>query len=77
MTSSDLGSEKKYTMTEERDVMIPMRDGVKVAVDIFRPDDGGKFPALLAMSPYSKGIQSLPIAIQPDRSPIHHTDGSW
>ena len=73
MTSSDPGSEKKYTMTEERDVMIPMRDGVKVAVDIFRPDDGGKFPALLAMSPYSKGIQSLPIAIQPDRSPIHHT----
>ncbi|MBT3992340.1 MAG: CocE/NonD family hydrolase [Rhodospirillaceae bacterium] len=73
MSASHPGSEKKYKMIEERDVMVPMRDGVKIAVDIFRPDDSDKFPALLAMSPYSKGIQSMPLAIQPDRSSIHHT----
>ncbi|MCZ7564051.1 MAG: CocE/NonD family hydrolase [Burkholderiales bacterium] len=60
-------------MTEAHDVMAPMRDGVRIALDVFRPDAAGRFPALLAMSPYGKGIQSLPIAHQPDRSPIHHT----
>ena len=66
-------SEKKYTMIDERDVMVPMRDKVSVAVDVFRPDDSGKFPALLAMSPYGKGIQSMTIPAQPQESPIHHT----
>lgn len=73
MDPSRQASEKKYAMIEERDVFVAMRDGVRLALDLFRPDDGGKFPALLAMSPYSKGIQSLPIPIQPDRSAIHHT----
>ena len=73
MSPSKVASEKKYTMIDERDVMVPMRDNVKVAVDVFRPDDGGKFPALLAMSPYGKGIQSMTIPAQPQESPIHHT----
>ena len=68
-----IASEKKYGMREDRDVMVPMRDGVKVAVDIFAPDGDEKFPALLGMSPYGKGIQSLTIPAQPARSPIHHT----
>ncbi|HIM44841.1 MAG TPA: CocE/NonD family hydrolase, partial [Alphaproteobacteria bacterium] len=67
------GSEPRFGMTEERDVMVPMRDGTRVAVDIFQPDGDGAFPALLGMSPYGKGLQSLPIAYQPDHSPIHHT----
>lgn len=66
-------SENKYTMKEERDVFVSMRDDVRVAVDVFRPDADGKFPALLGMSPYGKGIQSLTIPSQPDYSPIHHT----
>ena len=70
---SKIASEQKYSMREERDVMIAMRDGVKVAVDIFRPDSDEKFPALLGMSPYGKGIQSLKIPAQPAESPIHHT----
>ena len=76
MSPSKVASEKKYTMIDERDVMVPMRDNVKVAVDVFRPDDGGKFPALLAMSPYGKGIQSMTIPAQPQESPIHHTHPS-
>ena len=67
------GSEPRFGMTEERDVMVPMRDGARVAVDFFRPDGDGAFPALLGMSPYGKGLQSLPIAYQPEHSPIHHT----
>jgi uncharacterized protein len=49
----------------ETNVMIPARDGVKLAADVYRPanDAGqpldGKFPALLTRTPYGKGV-SLP-----------------
>jgi predicted acyl esterase len=38
----------------ERDVAVPMRDGVKLYVDIHRPESGEKVPALIAWSPYGK-----------------------
>jgi uncharacterized protein len=39
----------------ERDVMIPMRDGVKLATDIYRPSDmSGPRPAILIRTPYNK-----------------------
>ena len=38
----------------ERDVWIPMRDGVELSTDIFRPDGPGPFPALLMRTPYGK-----------------------
>src|SRR6185295_9792684 len=31
---------------------IPMRDGVKLSVDIYRPDGPGKFPVVLSRTPY-------------------------
>ena len=40
------------------DSMVPMRDGVKVAVDVFLPDQEGKYPALLACSGHNKFLQS-------------------
>ena len=45
-------------MTQERDVMVPMRDGVHLCVDIYRPDATGKFPALLAIAPHNKDLQT-------------------
>lgn len=46
----------KEDMIWEKDVEIPMRDGVKLRADIFRPAkyDGQKLPALLPWSPYGK-----------------------
>ncbi|MCM0018668.1 MAG: CocE/NonD family hydrolase [Tagaea sp.] len=38
----------------ERDVEVPMRDGVRLATDIYRPATGGKWPALLERTPYGK-----------------------
>lgn len=38
----------------EKDVALPMRDGVKLYCDIFRPPTDGKVPALLLWSPYGK-----------------------
>jgi len=38
----------------ETDVMVPMRDGVKLATDIVRPRRPGRFPVLLSRTPYGK-----------------------
>ena len=37
-------------MVWDRDCMVPMRDGVSLCVDIYRPDSPERFPALLAMT---------------------------
>jgi predicted acyl esterase len=38
----------------ERDVYVPMRDGIKITTDIFRPEGAAKVPAIVAWSPYGK-----------------------
>ncbi|TAK30400.1 MAG: CocE/NonD family hydrolase [Chloroflexota bacterium] len=38
----------------ERDVMVPMRDGVKLATDVYRPDDDREHPVLVQLHPYNK-----------------------
>lgn len=35
-------------------VMLPMRDGVKLATDIYRPEQPGSFPVILSRTPYNK-----------------------
>ncbi len=52
-----------YETVLESDVMIPMRDGVRLATDIYRPAHGGKpapgaFPAILERTPYDKTTPS-------------------
>lgn len=43
-------------LTEERDVRVVVRDGVELAVDVYRPPAEGRFPALLAFSIYNKDL---------------------
>src|SRR5262249_47102683 len=54
--------------------MVPMRDGVEICVDIYRPKSAGKFPALLAFAIYNKDLQSPDVAEalppQPAWSPL-------
>jgi len=38
----------------ERDVEIPMRDGVILRANVFRPDGAGRYPGLLMRTPYGK-----------------------
>src|SRR5215468_9776205 len=51
-----------YRLLVERDVDVPMRDGVKLKADVFRPDDGSKFPAILNLGPYQKDKLWVPPA---------------
>ncbi len=41
-------------MTVERDVMIPMRDGVRLQADIYRPSKPARYPVLVTRSPYGR-----------------------
>jgi uncharacterized protein len=51
-------SKREYGIIENRDVSVPMSDGITLNVDVFRPDSDGKFPALVAISAFNKEIQS-------------------
>lgn len=57
-------------MSAEHDLFVAMRDGVRLAVDVYRPAGDGPFPALLALSPYGKGKQALQPVSQPPASPL-------
>jgi uncharacterized protein len=47
-------------------VEIPLRDGVKLRADIYRPDDTNKHPVLLARLPYRGSLADFVVAAQPD-----------
>jgi uncharacterized protein len=49
-------------MISEKDVAVPMRDGVNLSVDIYRPDTDQKLPVLLAFSIYNKDLQGPDVA---------------
>jgi putative CocE/NonD family hydrolase len=51
----------------EKDMMVAMPDGIKLAANVYRPKKEGRFPVTLEMTPYSK-----------DQSPpAHNPDGSF
>ena len=37
-----------------KDAEVPMRDGVILRANVFRPDAAGQFPGLLVRTPYGK-----------------------
>jgi hypothetical protein len=66
------GSKPIYKMKVDRDVQVKMRDGKSLCVDVFQPDADGRFPALIALSPYGKMKQSLPISPLPPEAPLYN-----
>ena len=44
----------QHRLRVERNISIPMRDGIRLACDIFRPKEPGRYPCLIARTPYSK-----------------------
>jgi putative CocE/NonD family hydrolase len=43
-------------MIREKDILIEMRDGVRLCADIYRPDTDGRFPALLSFGLHNKDM---------------------
>ena len=52
-------SQPSHTMSRVDDVPVPMRDGINLLADVHRPGEPGRYPALIAASPYPRQIQDL------------------
>src|SRR6266567_2036361 len=57
-------------MLVERDVGVPMRDGVVLRADVYRPDASQRrVPAVVTRTPYDKGRPMVPLAaLDPERA---------
>ena len=49
-------------MIKEYDLEVPMRDGVNLRVDVYRPDAPGKFPVLYTCAMHNKDLQRVEVA---------------
>ena len=67
----------------ERDVPVPMRDGVILRAHVFRPDTPGPYPVLVLRTPYGKGNQADAyvkagyIVVLQDARGRHASDGRY
>jgi predicted acyl esterase len=52
-----------------KNVRVPMRDGVHIAADVYRPKTDKKVPALVALSPYGKELQAMSLTLPPQARP--------
>jgi uncharacterized protein len=79
-----------YQIVVSKDVMVPMRDGVSLATDIYRPARngvavGGKFPVIMERTPYDKNLSTylLPfvsdgyIVVAQDTRGRYKSEGRW
>ena len=48
-----------HGMTRDDDIPVPMRDGINLLADVHRPAEPGRYPVLIAASPYPRQIQDL------------------
>ncbi len=49
-----LAQEPQPSLVFEADVPVPMRDGTKLAANVFRPNGPGRYPVILMRTPYGK-----------------------
>jgi putative CocE/NonD family hydrolase len=48
-------ADKTSLPIREFNVAVPMRDGVRLSANVFRPGEPGRYPAILLRTPYGKG----------------------
>ncbi len=46
----------KGSIKIEVNIPAKMRDGTTLYADVYRPDDSGRYPAILARTPYDKSV---------------------
>jgi uncharacterized protein len=52
-------SEARYEIRHDNNARVTVRDGTTLLADVHRPNSAGRFPALIAASPYPRQIQDL------------------
>jgi putative CocE/NonD family hydrolase len=79
--ASAVGGE--ITVETERNVAVPMRDGVVLRADVHRPSEGGPYPVLVMRTPYGKGggmnafVKAGYIVVTQDARGRYESDGKW
>jgi putative CocE/NonD family hydrolase len=53
------GAAQKITI-KQLQVPVPMRDGVRLSANVFRPSEHARVPAILVRTPYGKGLDITP-----------------
>ena len=49
-------TEVRDGMRIDWDLPIPLEDGTVLRADVYRPNRKGKFPVIMTMGPYAKGL---------------------
>lgn len=75
MSRTETLSAAGQTIVVDKDLRVPMRDGITLAADAYRGDDSAPRPALVALSPYGKELQALALSMPPQRRPSPMWDG--
>lgn len=75
MTTTETLDAGGETILVEKDLRVPMRDGVMLVADAYRGTDAAPRPALVALSPYGKELQALALTMPPQRRPSPMWDG--
>ena len=80
MTTSPAAGLSQYEIEVVKDVMVPMRDGVRLATDLYLPrriegGEPGRVPALLTRTPYNKE-GTAPIAPEDKSIPDEPSPGA-
>ncbi|MBV9325485.1 MAG: hydrolase, partial [Chloroflexi bacterium] len=52
---SERGSQPVHSITFDMDVKVPMRDGVLLSADVYRPSGVSRGPVILFRTPYDNG----------------------
>lgn len=54
-----MANDSPMRLIVERDVPVPMRDGARLAADIYRPDTDERLPVILVRLPYNKRLLTM------------------
>jgi putative CocE/NonD family hydrolase len=73
-----------HAVQVERNVAVPMRDGVILRADVYRPDEPGTYPVLVQRTPYDKSggkpdayVKAGYIVVKQDARGRYASDGKW
>jgi uncharacterized protein len=82
VVAADAKTEELKVVTE-RNVDVPMRDGVILRANVHRPDRGGPYPVLVMRTPYGNGakfdafVKAGYIVVAQDARGRYTSDGEW
>jgi len=54
--------------------MVPMRDGIRLATDVYLPEGPGPFPVIMERTPYGRNEASRSEITAADRTPARRSD---